>query len=218
MADPGAGPPPSKTEYVLARLREELDGGIINPGEPLHQSELAARYEVSPTPVREALRRLEAEGRVTYAPHRGATVVGLSPVELDDLYRLRATVEGLATRIAGERHRGEEFAAAQALHEQIARGVQTADGRQLALWNRELHFAIYHLGSGLIAAQVRSLWTFIPPEVTMWSDPEIAVEFVTQHANILGALTRGETDRAAALMSEHVLTAAQRRVARRGDA
>ena len=84
------GPPLSKTEYVLQRLREDIASGVVVPGTSLRQSEIAARYGVSATPVREALRLLEAGGSISYAPHRGATVRELSPERVRDVYLLRA--------------------------------------------------------------------------------------------------------------------------------
>jgi DNA-binding GntR family transcriptional regulator len=64
----------SKAEAVYRRLREGIDDGSIAPGTHLRQDELAARWNVSSTPVREALRRLEAEGTVELLPHRGVVV------------------------------------------------------------------------------------------------------------------------------------------------
>lgn len=208
MAIDSPGPPLSKTEYVLARLREDIRSGAVNAGQPLRQAELAERYGVSPTPVREALRLLEAEGAITYSPHKGATVVEFSPERIEDLYRLRATVESLATRIAAERLDDEVLENVLEIHQRIHDGIGNADGPALARWNRELHFAIYHRGSPLIADHVTGLWKFLPPEVTLWSDPEVAAALVEQHDGIVEALQAHDADRAAQLMSDHVLAAA----------
>ena len=209
--------PSSKAEFVLTELRGDIVAGRLAPGDPLNQSELAARYQVSATPVREALRRLEAEGLVRYAPYRGATVMGLDGTELEDFYRLRSVVEGLATRLATERVGQEVLSQLRELNEQLRSGIATDDGRRLANLNREFHFCIYEAGSQLIAGQVRSLWNFIPPEVTMWSQPESAAVFTDQHDRILRALEAGDSARAERLMVDHVLTAASRRSVGRSE-
>lgn len=201
-------PPVSKTEYVLRRLRQEIREGYVNPGQPLRQAELAARYSVSPTPVREALRLLEAEGSVSYSPHKGATVVEFSRQRIEDLYRLRAAVESLATQLAVERVEDDVIVEVIEIHERIKHGIDDTDGTVLAGWNRDLHFAIYHRGSSLVTDHVTSLWKFIPPEVTLWSDPDVAAVLVGQHDRIVDALRRREPDHAADVMAEHILSAA----------
>lgn len=214
MAIDGAGPPLSKTEYVLERLRQDIRNGAVNPGQPLRQAELAERYGVSPTPVREALRLLEAEGSISYSPHKGATVAEFSPRRIEDLYRLRATMEGLATRLAVERLEEGVVDAVREIHERIKDGLGKLDGKTLSRLNREMHFAIYQRGSALVADHVTSLWRFLPPEVTLWSDPDVASELVGQHEQIFQALLDADADRAAELMAEHILTAANHRFRR----
>ena len=212
-ADP-TGPPLSKTAYVLDQLRAEIRSGAVNPGQPLRQAELAERYGVSPTPVREALRLLEAEGAISYSPHKGATVSELSPRRVEDLYRLRASVESLATRLAVERIESDVIDGVREIHERIKDGLGKVDGKVLSRWNRELHFAIYHRGSPLVADHVRSLWRFLPPEVTLWSDPEVASELIDQHERVFQALIAADADTAAELMAQHIQTAASHRFRR----
>jgi DNA-binding GntR family transcriptional regulator len=214
MATDAAGPPLSKTEYVLERLRQDIRSGAVNAGQPLRQAELAQRYGVSPTPVREALRLLEAEGAISYSPHKGATVAELSPRRIEDLYRLRATVESLATRLAVERLERGVIEEVREIHERIKDGLGKVDGKVLSGLNRDMHFAIYHRGSPLVADHVTALWRFIPPEVTLWSDPDVATELVGQHEQIFLALVDADADRAATLMAEHILTAANHRFRR----
>ena len=125
-------PPVSKTAYVLDRMRDDIAKGTILPGQPLKQTDLAARYGVSPTPVREALRLLEADGSISYSPHRGATVLEMDKSRVRDLYLLRAAMESLATRLAVERltedgtHRaGAEAASGAESKPERARGRRT---------------------------------------------------------------------------------------------
>jgi DNA-binding GntR family transcriptional regulator len=91
------------SETVLAQLRPLILEGHLPAGAPLRLQALADRFGVSVMPVREAIRQLEAEELVTFAPHRGARVARLSSEDIEELYVIRAGVEGLAARKAAER-------------------------------------------------------------------------------------------------------------------
>jgi len=200
-------PPLSKTEYVLQRLREDIASGLVVPGTSLRQSEIAARYGVSATPVREALRLLEAGGTVSYAPHRGATVRELSPVRVHDVYLLRAEIEALATAVACERMTDDQFAQIEAVHEEL-QACRGGDGQEQAVLNRRLHFTIYHAGSELIASHATSLWSLFPPRVTIWRIPEAATSLATDHDGIIEALRARDARLAQDRARAHVLNAA----------
>src|SRR5688572_21943948 len=84
-------------------IRQAIIDGRLNPGQRLKEEELARELGISRTPVREALLMLQAEGLIDAAPNRGATVRSHSAEDLDDLYKLRAVLEGYATRRAATR-------------------------------------------------------------------------------------------------------------------
>ncbi len=203
-------PPLSKTEYVLQRLREDIASGVVVPGSSLRQSGIAARYGVSATPVREALRLLEAGGTISYAPHRGATVRELSPERVQDVYLLRAEIEGLATSVAVERMTDVDLAAVEAVHRDLQVSVD-AGGQDLAVLNRRLHFTIYHAGSELIASHASSLWTLFPPRVTIWRDHDAARELTADHEGILEALRSRDAQLAGERARQHIMNAARLR-------
>jgi DNA-binding GntR family transcriptional regulator len=207
-----AGPPLSKTEYVLQRLREDIASGLVVPGTSLRQSEIAGRYGVSATPVREALRLLEAGGTVSYAPHRGATVRELSQERVHDVYLLRAEIEGLATAVACERMTDQDLARIEAVHAEL-NAYRDGDGQQLAVLNRRLHFTIYHSGSELIASHASSLWSLFPPRVTIWRDRDAAAALAADHEAILRALRARDPQAAQESARQHVLHAAELREA-----
>jgi DNA-binding GntR family transcriptional regulator len=204
------GPPLSKTEYVLQRLRQDIASGTVVPGTSLRQSEIAARYGVSATPVREALRLLEAGGTISYARHRGATVRELSRERVRDVYLLRAEIEGLATAVACGRMSDEELAGIESVHDEI-RNHEGGEGQELAVLNRRLHFTIYHAGSELIASHASSLWSLFPPRVTIWADPAAARALAADHDGIIEALRARDPQLAQNRAREHVLHAAELR-------
>ena len=211
--------PLSKAAYVLARLRQELADGVIHPGEQLRQVEIAARYGVSPTPVREALRLLEADGAVTYSPHRGATVTELSRLELNDLYLMRISVEALVARLAAERATTQQVAEIRAQHEDLAAKCDEISPEEVSRLNREWHLALLRLGSPLITEHVVSpLWRrFLPPSESQWRSSERNAIFVAEHERIVVALESGDSSEAESAMADHLQTAVELREARSGQ-
>src|SRR3990172_655958 len=81
---------------VFEHLRHEILRGNLNHGERLIETDIAKRLKISRTPVREAFRKLENEGLVVYSPGRGVTVSKLSADDMQEIYSIRAVVEGLS--------------------------------------------------------------------------------------------------------------------------
>lgn len=206
-----AGPPQSKTAYVVERLREEIATGAVIPGSALRQTEIAERYGVSPTPVREALRILEAAGTIRYAPNRGATVREMAAVDADDLYHLRAEVEGFATRLAVERLTDGLVPQLEKLAAQLEASDPATDQTAMYQLNRELHFAIFESGSRVVSQQVHSIWESFPPTVTVWGVREIGDRLNDDHRGIIAAIAAGDAALAQERMRGHVLRARELR-------
>src|SRR5690242_8818642 len=103
-ADPDAGErtpmPSATTRRAYDAIRADIGSGAVEPGAWLRESALAAALGLSRTPVREALRMLAAEGAVELVHNRGARVVQWSAADIDEVYRLRALLEGHAAALA----------------------------------------------------------------------------------------------------------------------
>ena len=93
----------SKTDMVAALIRELLMTGELGPGEQLRQRDLAQRFGVSQTPVREAMRRLESEGLLSCDTHRGFTVVVADLGRVEENFRIRAALESLGASLAARK-------------------------------------------------------------------------------------------------------------------
>lgn len=100
--DVGAPAHGATVAHIVERLREDILAHRLAPGERLIESDLTSRFAVSRGPVREALRRLAAEGLIEHAPHRGAEVRRLSRSEMRELFQIRVELESLAARLAAE--------------------------------------------------------------------------------------------------------------------
>jgi len=206
--------PLSKAEYVFQRLRQELRDGTIPPGAQIRQTEISARYGVSATPVREAMRLLEADGMIDYSPHRGATVTEMPKHDLHDLYLFRAEVEQLLVRLAVDRADDAAVAKLRSLHDEMVALVSAdSPAAVLSRKNREFHLALMRAGSKYIADQaMRPLWEkAIPSSESLWDSPENVQRFLDAHEAILRALEARDRDEAGRLMAEHVHEALQER-------
>ena len=127
-------------EYVAHRIREAILKGYYKPGERLDQTELAELLGVSRSPVRDALKRLAAEGLVTLHPHRGAMVAELSREELEEIYLIRRVLEGLAARLAVPNINAEQLEVLRTILERMDR---TEDAEAWIELNYRFHHTIY---------------------------------------------------------------------------
>ncbi len=107
------GPPPRREPVGAAAyrlIREAILRGQLTPGERLNEVELARAWQISRTPIRDALRRLEAEGLVRAVPGKGVIVPRLGRADVDELYEILEGLEGMAARRTAERASGAQLA------------------------------------------------------------------------------------------------------------
>lgn len=129
-------------EQVYRQLLEDIREGHFHPGERIKEASIAKRLGISRTPVREAIRRLQSQGRVTIEPQRGAVVAELDRMELSELYLLRQQLEGIAARFAAQHASDMEIEQMEAI---LERGhAENADIRALNQENWDLHHAIFY--------------------------------------------------------------------------
>jgi DNA-binding GntR family transcriptional regulator len=241
MARPLSPSTPSRADELAHQLQVEIITGRIPLGTRLHQEDLAARFGVSRTPVREALRQLQAMGLVDQLGHRGALVRSFSPDECRAVFRVRGELEGLAAqRAAGglSEYDRADLAAAQALltvgYERHRRLPPDADAQLAVLceqWsqaNELFHNVILAAADCTVLHEtVQSLLNRVPRSLawhTFAADPEIVPRSVDGHDRILEALLAPDPPAARALLRDHVVetgeTLAQwleRQDARRGE-
>jgi len=126
-------------EFVYVRLRDLIVQGLLSPGSRIIETEIATRLGVSRTPVREALKRLEADGLVAFNQPRGLVVNELLPPQILELYAMREVLEGASARFAGEQASALEIESLKQLLANL-REAKTPDDAAAA--NRRLHDAI----------------------------------------------------------------------------
>jgi DNA-binding GntR family transcriptional regulator len=201
-ADPDSSNPyVSKGDVVFESLREMITRGDVLPGQPLRQRDLAARFNVSPTPVREALARLESEGLVSSDLHRGSRVAVTDDSEHEESYRILAVLESLATGMAVEKMTGADFEHVRGLERAFALSPESDPAT--AELNREFHFGIYECArSPLLLSLMRLLWLSLSYRRQLWRPH---VESVRQHQQLVDALEAHDGELAEAITREHVL-------------
>lgn len=139
----------TKNDYAYAQLRELILTGTLPPGSQLQQSNLAKELGLSTTPLREAIRRLAAEGLITLSAHRDARVSEVTRQEAEDLYRVREQLDPLAVELAATEHTESELAAILEAEERLK--PLTGDSLLEALLaHREFHRRIYRASHNAI--------------------------------------------------------------------
>ena len=150
-SSPGARRPPMKSRLghrtlsaaIVEELRRALLDGTYAAGEQLRQDALAASFQVSRIPIREALIQLEAEGLVRIEPHKGAIVSAFSLEEIDDVFDLRVLLEPRMLAQSTPRLTPDDFAEIAALDAAFADAIAAQDVAQWGHLNARFHLALY---------------------------------------------------------------------------
>src|ERR1043166_4231493 len=120
-------PRQSLTSAVADKLREQIIRGLIPEGAQLRQDHIAAQFQVSRIPVREALRQLDAEGLIAIVPNRGAIVPALSPDDIEELFSIRALLEPEVLKLSIPRLTQEDFSEAAAVLQEYVHELRRDD-------------------------------------------------------------------------------------------
>ncbi len=184
------------------RLLDEIARGDLLPGARLRETELAERLGISRTPVREAIRQLEADGLVTHIPRQGATIRQLDYPEVMELYEMRAVLEGTAARLAARAASEMELDELEALNTEMA----AASGQEANILNRQFHMTLLDAAKNrYLIKSVQSLQkTLLIIGRSTLMDAGRAADAVAEHALVLEALRARDGAQAEALMRDHI--------------
>src|SRR5438309_7405891 len=137
-------PRQSLSAAVAERLREKILAGELREGEQLRQDAIAAEFQISRIPVREALSHLAAEGLITIVANRGAVVSALSPGEIMELFETRAVLECYMLRCAIPNMKEDEFKRAEDILRQYEQSLENdSEVKSWGRWNWSFHSALY---------------------------------------------------------------------------
>jgi DNA-binding GntR family transcriptional regulator len=191
-------------EKAFETLHAAIITGQLRPGARLPIEELAEVLEMSPMPIREAVRRLDAAGLVENIPHRGARVSELSSTDLAEVYEARLALEVLAIRRAAERFdRSDGAAAAQRLDEL----TRCSDDNSAATSGAHaaLHFALYDAAhSAWLLRLIRPIWETAERYCLEVPGCRQLASRSGEHEAIVAACVARDPDRAAIALREHL--------------
>jgi DNA-binding GntR family transcriptional regulator len=194
-------------EYALEQLREAIILGELPAGTPLRLDELARSLGMSISPIREAVRQLEALGLAKHVPHQGARVLDFDVEELRDLFAIRLALESLAVRRAAERFTDEDAEAALAQLERFDAAAADEDVRESMRAHTDFHFTLYDASqSSWLVALIRPAWDrserFRPALLTSKDGPQ--GRHRAYDRALLDACAAHDPEGAAAVLHDHL--------------
>ncbi|MDA5555151.1 GntR family transcriptional regulator [Shimia sp. MMG029] len=192
-------------------LLNEIRDGHLSPGDRLRETELAKRFNISRTPVREAIRLLEADGLVTHLPRVGATIRRLDYSEVMELYEMRVVLECTAARMAARAASDVEIAELSAISEMLA---QVGEGTEASRLNRQFHLALLNAAKNrfLTKSMFNLQKAMLILGRTTLADPERYQNAILEHQAILEALTRRDGEAAETAMHDHIIAGQRARI------
>ncbi len=191
---------------TLLAIRERILSGTYPEGEPLRQDAVADELGVSRIPVREALRQLEAEGLVSFHPHRGAVVSSLSLDEIEEVFSLRAVVESSLLRTAVPRLQADDLARAEEVLTRYDQALAAHDVVTYGELNWQFHSTLYApaerpITMGIVQRLHQQADRYLRMQLALTHSENRASQ---EHGAILEAARRHEVDEAATLLKRHI--------------
>jgi DNA-binding GntR family transcriptional regulator len=198
--------PPTRSFELREKIEDEIATGRIPPGSKLDETELAARFRVSRTPIREALIQLASTGFVEMRPRRGAVVPELAPQRLVEMFELMAELEGMCGRLAARRMSDIDHRPLVHAQEACEALRQKHDPDGYYHQNEVFHHVIYEgTHNAFLAQQASALHRRLGPyrRLQLRVRDRIATS-CAEHQRIVEAIVAGDGDKAAELLREHV--------------
>lgn len=210
MQDKVLALPGTKADFVYRTLHSEIMRGVLSPGQRLRLTELAAKYSMSQMPVREALRRLQADGLISFENHRGSTVSAVPLSQVVDIIATRTWLEVLAIAESTPHHSKQSLQKAQKINDELKK---TRDPKRASELNRQFHVMLYEpCPNRFLTQEIDALWDKV------WSTQQRSVfdrsparvkGAADEHLEIVEALSSGskaEVHKAALVHREHTLS------------
>lgn len=196
----------TRAEELRLQLADEIVRGTLAPGAALDETEIARRFNVSRTPVREALRQLAASGLVDARAHRGAVVAQPSLDRLAGMFEAMAELEAMCAGLAAERMTPAERNALEAVHEELRVLSYTGNPERFHEVNERFHNAIYAGSQNAYIAEI-TLATRVrvqPFRRAQFRNLGRLAKSHAEHDRVVIAIMRGDKTGAAAAMRAHI--------------
>ncbi|MDK8874638.1 GntR family transcriptional regulator [Paracoccus sp. SSJ] len=203
---PNLGQAPTASDIILKFIRDSIADGSLDEGEPIRQDDVARMFNVSKIPVREALKRLEAEGLVEFQRNKGAIVTSVSEPEIAQIFETRAILESNAIRLSVPHMTPETFTDAEAFCDAFARETDVA---QWSALNWQFHSRLYlDAQRPFLVRTIRSvndrLERYLRIQLALSHGQGTADR---EHREILAACRAGDAEKAGKLVYDHIMGA-----------
>lgn len=199
----------TKNDYAYAELQRRILTGVLPAGAVIPQARLAAEIGVSTTPLREAIRRLSAEGMVELEAHRDARVTPVSAAEARHLYQVRENLDPLAAALAAQTRTVADIAAVSDAFDRLS-PIASASDLDALVRHREFHRAVYRAsGNPVLIDILERLWDKADRYRVIGlshrgDSPADRSRVTAEHRAIMEAVADGDSARADAVMREHI--------------
>lgn len=206
MVEPGLISRRSLHGELVDLLHDMVLDGELRAGDKINEQALCARFGVSRTPLREALKVLASGGLVILAPNRGASVATISPEEIDQLFPIMGALESLAGELACARINDAAVARIQKLHDQMVRHYKKGEAGPYLKINRQIHEAIFDAAGNEELTQLYHTLMVRTHAVrfTAKKSPERWDEAVEDHEEMMTALMKRDGKRLAQILKDHL--------------
>ena len=196
----------TRSEEIRQRLADHILKGVYPPGSRLDEATLAARFKLSRTPVREALRQLISAGLVDWRPHRGAVVSLPNDALLAEMFEVMGELEAICARLAAQRISPSERARLEAVHRESEQAVRADDRERYRALNFDFHDVIYRAShNDFLSATALSVRQRIAPfRRAQFEISDRLRGSHEEHEAIVRAIASGNGEAAAAMMRNHV--------------
>lgn len=197
---------PTDANQAYQQIKEMIVTLQLPPGAVIHDAELVGQLGLGRTPIREALKLLEAEKLIVTVPRRGIFVSNVAITDLQQISEVRMELEGLAARLAAERANNEEIAALHmACEEELDAAIAGAVEERIA-WDRKMHRALAEAAHNkFLEAEVERFYDL---SLRLWYLAMERLEAyevdIASHQKIVKAVEQHDGDRAESLMHEHI--------------
>jgi GntR family transcriptional regulator, carbon starvation induced regulator len=201
--------PQTRSDWVYERLKHAIVTGELPPGARLVAADLAQRWALSPTPLREAFQRLEGIGLVELSSQRGARVASMSVAEAEEIYELRLMLEPWALRrsleLSDDAHRVEVAAAHKHLIDLLS-PIPSSDDRLILEAHRAFHAALLARCPSLWARRLTSLLAEHSQRYLLLNAhySEHVGESMAEHEQMLKAALSGDVEQAVRVLVAHL--------------
>ena len=194
----------SLEEQAYRAIRSAIVNGVLRGGARLVQEELAARLSVSRVPVRDAIKRLTADGLVDKDVKGGYYVRKLDEEDVVEIYRLRELLEPYALEVAGASLADHHFEQLRSLLDSMREAAAEGDAESFIELNSRFHFLVYEAsGMPRLVRVIRSLWSGMPPLTPMGVAGQIE-RSASEHARLVIALQDGDVGHAVSVLRDHI--------------